>query len=222
MFSNNMEQHVVKILGAEFVTHNVRRFTIERPADYVFTSGQATDVSINKPGLEDELRPFTFTSLNNETDHLEFTIKIYKDHHGITAKLGELTAGDELILHEVFGVIEYRRPGLFIAGGAGVTPFISILRQAYTDGKMEGNTLLFANHTDQDIILKDEFKAMLGDNFINVIKEPNGRHIDQELLKGYAGKYENYYVCGPDEFTAAMIENLKQLGVAESEIVYEH
>lgn len=217
-----MEQHVVKILGTEFVTHNVKRFTIERPEDYTFTSGQATDVSINMPGLEQELRPFTFTSLNSQKDHLEFTIKIYKDHHGVTAKLGDLATGDELILHEVFGVIEYREPGLFIAGGAGVTPFISILRQVYAEGKMEGNTLLFANHTEQDIILKDEFEAMLGDNFINVIKEPNGRHIDKELLKAYAGKYKNYYICGPDEFTSAMIENLKQLGVAESDIVYEH
>jgi len=217
-----MEQHIVKILGAEFVTHNVRRFKVERPAGYEFTSGQATDVSINKPGLEEELRPFTFTSLNDEKGHLEFTIKIYKDHHGITEKLGELALGDELILHEVFGVIAYNKPGLFIAGGAGITPFISILRQLHADRKMKGNTLLFANHTNQDIILKDEFEAMLGDNFINVIKEPNGHHIDKDLLKDYVGKYGNYYICGPDEFTAAMIDNLKQLGVSGDDIVYEH
>jgi len=217
-----MEKHLVKVLATEFVTHNVKRFKVERPEGYTFASGQATDVSINKPGLEEELRPFTFTSLNDQNDHLEFTIKIYKGHDGITEKLGDINAGDELFVHEVFGAIEYKGPGLFIAGGAGVTPFISILRQLHADGDLEGNTLLFANHTADDIILKDEFEAMLGDNFINVLKEPNGTHIGKDLLKDYAGKYGNYYICGPDEFTAAMIEDLKQLGVAEGDIVYEH
>jgi len=216
-----MEKHLVKVLATEFVTHNVKRFKVERPTGYAFTSGQATDVSINKPGLEEELRPFTFTSLNSQDDHLEFTIKIYKGHDGVTEKLGDINTGDELFVHEVFGVIQYDKPGLFIAGGAGLTPFISILRQLHTDGNLEGNTLLFANHTNQDIILKDEFEAMLGNDFVNVIKEPNGRHIDKDLLKGYAGKYGNYYICGPDEFTAAMIDDLKQLGVAEDDIVYE-
>jgi ferredoxin-NADP reductase len=61
-----MEKHIVKVLKTEMVTHNVKRFTLEKPAGYSFVSGQATDVSINKPGLEDELHPFTFTCLNGD------------------------------------------------------------------------------------------------------------------------------------------------------------
>ncbi|MBS1527279.1 MAG: flavodoxin reductase, partial [Bacteroidetes bacterium] len=125
-----MEKHIVKILKAHFVTHNVRQFDIEKPGGYTFIPGQATDVSINKPGLEEELRPFTFTSLT-EWPHLQFTIKIYTDHNGVTNKLGQLNEGDELILHEVFGAINFKGPGLFVAGGAGVTPFIAILRDQY-------------------------------------------------------------------------------------------
>jgi len=123
-----MEKHIVKILKTEMVTHNVKRFTLEKPKNYSFISGQATDVSINKPGLENELRPFTFTCLNTDP-YLEFTIKIYKGHNGVTEKLLDVNSGDELILHDVFGAINYQGPGLFIAGGAGITPFISILRQ---------------------------------------------------------------------------------------------
>jgi len=93
-----MEKHIVKVLQTNFVTHNVKHFVIEKPAGYTFVSGQATDVSINKPGLEDELRPFTFTSLNH-WENLEFTIKIYTDHDGVTNKLLNINAGDELILH---------------------------------------------------------------------------------------------------------------------------
>lgn len=222
-----MEKHIVKVLQTNFVTHNVKHFVVEKPKGYSFVSGQATDVSINKPGLEDKLRPFTFTSLNN-WENLEFTIKLYTDHDGVTNKLLNVNAGDELILHEVFGAIAFKGPGLFIAGGAGVTPFISILRLLYAQTKLTGCTLLFANHTEADIILHDEFNKMLGNNLVNVISHPNtpgieGRIIDKELLSQYVNKQTpNYYVCGPDEFTTVMINDLKELGVAEEQIVYEH
>ena len=52
-----MEKHLVKVLATEFVTHNVKRFKVERPESYTFASGQATDVSINRPWL---YNPFYF------------------------------------------------------------------------------------------------------------------------------------------------------------------
>jgi ferredoxin-NADP reductase len=121
------EEHIVKILKTEYVTHNVKRFTLSKPDSYKFKPGQATDIVINLPEWKEERRPFTFTSLN-EWDHLEFTIKIYSDHNGVTNKLGTLLAGDELILHDIWGAIHYKGEGIFIAGGAGVTPFIAIFR----------------------------------------------------------------------------------------------
>src|SRR6187551_1454787 len=116
--------HVVKILSVGKVTHDVRAFRITKPVGFTFQPGQATEVSVNKPGWQDEKRPFTFTSLN-EWPYLEFTIKIYKDHAGVTNELGKLVAGDELILRDVWGTIQYNGEGYFIAGGAGITPFIA-------------------------------------------------------------------------------------------------
>ena len=57
---------IVRILNIQQVTHDVKCFRLEKPDGYHFSPGQATDVSINKSGLEEELRPFTFTSLNQE------------------------------------------------------------------------------------------------------------------------------------------------------------
>ncbi|MEJ0029145.1 MAG: FAD-binding oxidoreductase [Bacteroidota bacterium] len=116
-----MEKQFVKILEAEFVTHNVRRFKLQKPAAVKFIPGQAADISINKEKWADEKRPFTFTGLTH-WDHLEFTIKIYPDHHGVTEQLGLLKPGDEFIIHDVFGTINYKGDGVFIAGGAGITP----------------------------------------------------------------------------------------------------
>src|SRR5436190_14196571 len=125
-----MSEHIVKILEAHYIMHDVKRFIVERPPGYEFIPGQATDVSINLPGWKDNLHPFTFTGLT-EWNYLEFTIKIYKDSNGVTAELGGMNAGAELILHDVFGAIQYKGQGVFIAGGAGITPFIAIFRALF-------------------------------------------------------------------------------------------
>jgi len=220
------EEHVVKILETEFVTHNVKRFKVSKPASYTYKPGQATDVVINLPEWKEERRPFTFTSLN-EWDHLEFTIKIYSDHNGVTNKLGTLHAGDELILHDIWGAIHYKGEGTFIAGGAGVTPFIAIFRQLQKDGKISNNKLIFSNRTSKDIILKEEFEKMLGENFINTITQEktekyDNRKIDESYLKEKIKDFSQYfYICGPDPMIESIKEQLLNLGVDKDKIVIE-
>lgn len=221
-----MEKQRVKILSADYVTHNVRRFEVEKPAGLTFVSGQAADISISAPNFEEQLRPFTFTSVNS-SDHLEFIIKIYTGHNGVTEKLAELKPGDELFIHDVFGTINFKGPGLFIAAGAGITPFISIFRQLNLENKLTGNTLLFANRTADDIILKDELKGLLGQNYIDVIERSTDasqppRFIDRELLKPHI-THENqyYYICGPDQFISMMMDYLQELGVKKTQIIIE-
>jgi len=221
-----METHIVKILSVEPVTHNVRRFTVEKPTGYKFDPGQATEVSPNTPALKDETRPFTFTSLS-ESPNLEFTIKIYNDHNGVTNALGKFKPDNELILRDVWGAIAYNGPGVFIAGGAGVTPFIAILRRLYKDNKIDGNKLIFSNKTSRDIILKDEFTKMLGDNFINTITDEKNsdfenRHIDEAFLKEKIDDFsQHFYICGPPPMVKGISETLTVLGANPESVVFE-
>ena len=76
-------ENIVKILSAEYVTHDVRQFRIEKPQGFTFIPGQATELSINKEGWRDKKNPFTFTGLAGEP-YLEFIIKIYPSHQGVT------------------------------------------------------------------------------------------------------------------------------------------
>jgi propane monooxygenase reductase component len=220
------EEHVVKILDTKNVTHNVKRFTLSKPENYPFTPGQATDIVINLPEWKNERRPFTFTCLN-DWNTLEFTIKIYDDHNGVTNELGKLNAGDELVIHDVFGAIHYKGEGVFIAGGAGVTPFIAIFRDLHEKGKIGNNKLIFSNRTTKDIILKDEFERMLGNNFINTITEENTSEYDHEKIdENYLSKkivdFDKYfYICGPDPMVEAIHKDLLNLGVKDEKIVVE-
>lgn len=97
------------------------------------------------------MRPFTFTCLP-EDNYIEFTIKTYPARKSVTNQLLQLKAGDELILHDVFGDIAYKGAGVFIAGGAGVTPFIAIFRYLQSKNIVGNNKLIFANKTKADII----------------------------------------------------------------------
>ena len=220
------EEHIVKIINVENVTHNVKRFTLSKPDNYIFTPGQATDIVINKPEWLKERRPFTFTSLN-EWDRLEFTIKIYSDHEGVTNELGKLKVGDELIVHDIWGAIHYKGEGVFIAGGAGITPFIAIFRQLNKDGKLGNNQLIFSNKTSKDIILKDEFEQMLGDNFINTLTQEktekyDNNIINEDYLKEKIKNLDQYfYICGPDAMIEAISNELQNIGVDKDKIVIE-
>lgn len=221
-----MEEYVVKILSIENVTHDVNRIVTEKPDGYSFIPGQATEASVNLPEFKDKKRPFTFTGLS-DWEQLEFTIKSYDDHDGVTKQIGELKDGDELILREVWGSIKYKNKGVFIAGGAGVTPFIAIIRDLHKQNKLEGNKLIFSNKTAEDIILESEFSDLLGDNFINILtrekadKYFNG-HIDASFLKSHISDFKQaFYICGPKSFVKSVKEMLTSLGADTDSVVIE-
>lgn len=219
-------EEVIKINKIIERTHDVRTYRCEKPEDYHFIPGQATEVSINKDGWKEEKRPFTFTSLN-EDEYLEFTIKSYFDHPGVTNELQKLNEGDELIVRDVWGAIEYKGLGYFIAGGAGITPFIAIFRQLHKDGKIEGNKLFFSNKTGKDIILEDEFNSMLGNNLVHVItNDANTKYfsgyINEDFLRKNVNDFsKNFYLCGPPKMVEAMQELLTKLGASPDAVVFE-
>lgn len=221
-----MEEHTVEILEIEELTHDVRHIITEKPKNYTFEPGQATEVAVSVEGSETERRPFTFTSLNSNKN-LEFMIKVYHTD-GVTDIIGKLQKGDKLIVHDVWGAIEYKGPGYFLAGGAGITPFVAILRQLAKENNIDGNMLFFSNKTKRDVILEDELSQYLGDNAIFTLTRENhsayyNGHIDMDMLEDFKVDFSKYfYVCGTPKMTNELIKSLKEKGVPDDKIVYEH
>lgn len=221
-----MGQHTIKIESIDHITHDVLRIKTEKPVNYNFNPGQATTVAINKKGWEKRDKPFTFTNLPGQ-DYLEFVIKTYPSREGVTNELLKLKSGDELLIGDAWGTINYKGEGLFIAGGAGVTPFISIFRYLKTKKEIGKSKLIFANKTSADIINKDEFKEMLKENFINVLsqeesKEYSHGYINREFLKASGVENHKYiYLCGPKPMMDSIEEQLMSLGIKKEAIVKE-
>jgi ferredoxin-NADP reductase len=221
-----MKQYIVKIQSIKHITHDMLQLVTEKPEKYNFTPGQATEVSINKPDWKEKKNPFTFTCLP-EDDFLEFNIKTYPTHKGVTNELLTLKIADELILHEVFGAISYKGEGVFIAGGAGVTPFISIFRDLHKKNEIGNNKLIFANKTKADILLEHEFTDLLDKNFINILSDEkaegyaNGQ-ITEDFLKAYVNATtQNVYVCGPPPMMEAVQKQLSNLHISKKTITVE-
>lgn len=221
-----MEGHIVRILSAVYITPNVKRIQVERPKGYTMTPGQATEVSINQPEWRDQRRPFTFTNLPGAR-HLEFIIKIYEAHDGVTKRIALLHAGDELVLQEPFGAITYKGPGFFLAGGAGITPFIAILRDLHHRKALRGNTLLASYREAADTILDEELGRMLGKHYLKVYTRQHvigfrERHIDRDTLIVLVEDFDqHFYVCGPPGFVRDMNGLLLSLGAKAESLVFE-
>ncbi|MBL0308337.1 MAG: flavodoxin reductase [Bacteroidetes bacterium] len=221
-----MGQYLVKVIDAQFITHDVKRFVVEKPDGYVFVPGQAAEIAINVEGWKKKKRPFTFTGLN-KWDYLEFLIKIYSERSGVTDMLGGINAGDELILGEPFGAITYHGPGVFIAGGAGITPFVAIFRELQRSKQLAGNLLILSNKTSEDVILGQELSEMLRENFINVYTRENvigflDRRIDRNFLIEHIVNFsQHFYLCGPSKFVQDMKDILLKLGAELQSLVIE-
>lgn len=221
-----MKSLPVKIKSIKLITTDVLQIVTTKPHRYNFLPGQATEISINLEGWREELRPFTFTSLPGD-EHLEFVIKTYVERDSVTGKLLTLKKGDELLLNEVFGAIEYKGKGVFIAGGAGITPFISIFRFLQTRNDLAGNKLIFANKTRADIILKNEFERMLGNNFINILSDEkadgyaHGKISEDFLRSNLNSSCKNVYLCGPPPMMESLEIQLSNLGIDQNSIVQE-
>jgi propane monooxygenase reductase component len=218
--------HTLAIKKIVDVNHDVRQFTFEKPEGFSFEPGQAAEVGIDKEGWRDAGHPFTFTSLP-DWDDLQFTIKIYPEHDGLTEQIGKLREGDCFVVGDSWGTIEYKGKGTFIAGGAGVTPFIAILRMLADRGEIAGHRLIFANKTEADIILREEFEAMDGLEMVNVLSKEDkagferGR-IDKTFLESHVSDFgQHFYVCGPDKMVESVNGALKDLGADADGLIFE-
>jgi ferredoxin-NADP reductase len=218
--------HTTTLLMTEFVTHDVKRFIVSLPPDFHYQPGQGVELAINQPEWQGQGRPFTPTS-RKEDKVLEFIIKEYPDHHGMTEKLHTLAPGEELLLSNAFGTITYQGPGVFIAGGAGITPFMAIIRDLAQAGKLANHKLIFSNKTPADVICEKEFRHYFAENCILTCTQTSGpgydnRRVTKTFLQEKIIDFnQHFYVCGPRAFNQAIKATLLELGANPEALVFE-
>lgn len=189
------------------------------------------------PNLPVEEHPWTISSSPTAPGVLCSTVKESGD---FTASIGKTKPGDTALVHGPFGRFSYAlHPGegelVFIAGGVGITPLMSMLRHMRDTRAERTVTLLYANTSEKHIVFRDELAAMERDgvaglNVVHVLNQPSndwqgerGR-LDEEKIKRCAGPElarRAYYVCAPPELLAQTIRTLRKADVPASRIHFE-
>jgi propane monooxygenase reductase subunit len=216
------------VQALEPLTADIRLLRLRPEEPFEFKPGQYVDIAI--PGHPDEHRSFSMA--NTEADVLEFMIKLYPGGRfsGLLAD-GSIKAGDELEVTGPYGVFTLRasspRRLLFIGGGAGMAPILSLLRSLPGTGAEREATYYYGARTEADLFHVAEI-AELPASFVPALSEDaNGWAGETGLITDVVARLEgdvaevDAYVCGPPPMVEAAIALLEAKGVPESHIYFD-
>lgn len=223
------------IIGIRIETHDVKTFVLRLGKKLDFVPGQYCMVSMpaNEP-FKKESRPFTFSNSPDDED-IELTVKRTGT---FTEAMHNLRAGDALLVKGPLGEKlnfddSVKDDVVFLAGGSGITPFISAIRFAVSRNLPNQITLLYSNKTVDDIIYKDELEKLSKRENLTVINSlsndiPQGwegsrGRIDRDMILSHVNQLNEklWYVCGPPPMVEQLKKVLQEIGVPDDNLRIE-
>ena len=215
-------------------TLDVTSFRFGRPADLTYKAGQYFFVTI-KRGEKELTHHFSFSSSPTERDFFEFTKK-FTDHEYSLA-LKNAKADDWARIDAPYGQFtfdgEYPKIAL-LAGGIGITPFISICKNA-TDKRLKTKiTLFYGCRTENDIAFKKELEDLARENLnLKLVLLVNQATLQwrgetgvvtAEVIRKYLPDYKDnvFYACGPPPMVVAMESLFVGMGLRKEKLKLEY
>ena len=227
-----IQQAVAEVVSKDPVTHDMRHLVLRliEPGEVKFFPGQYMDIAV--PGT-DQVRSFSMANTSSKEGLLEFVIKVYPDglfSHFLDERV---QPGDRLELTGPFGVFTLREGDqdlVFIGGGAGMAPILSLLRSMAERGIGRKATFFYGARGRRDLCFEDEIRALaekLPDfSYVPALSHEewdgeNGLITDvvKRLVGNVAGAHA--YVCGPPPMVEAALPLLETLGVPDKRIYYD-
>ncbi|MFA6088676.1 MAG: FAD-dependent oxidoreductase [Candidatus Woesearchaeota archaeon] len=216
------------------VVSDTKIFRVKTEHKIKFKSGQFFLLS-DKDFLIDEKivqRAYSICSSEDEDRHLEFAITMLSNGT-FSRHVSNFKDGHKLCIKGPYGkfFLDKTKNSTFIAGGSGVTPFISMLR-TIRDQKLNDKmkaTLIYSLKTLSDVLFIDELKEINKlpnvDIILCITRETGvvsndftvyGKRIDDEIIKKHLLTDSQVYTCGPKEMIIALHETLSKFIPVES------
>lgn len=177
--------HKAKVISVITINHDVMELLITKPFKFDFSIGQAVDLSIDKPGYELAVAPFTITNIPSD-DHLDFIIKVLPSADALTQGIAKLQPNDIVQLSMAWDSYAYKGSGTFIAAGTGITPFLPIFKKIAISGidiKQE-HRLIYANKTKKDILYYKKLKQLFSSNLSVVLSRAKSKNLHFGKIEG--------------------------------------
>jgi predicted ferric reductase len=199
-----------------------------------FEPGQFAWLTLDRSPLGIREHPFSFSSSAERSDVVSFGVKELGD---FTSTLGEYEPGTRAYLDGPFGAFSYERneaPGfVFVAGGIGVTPVLSMLRTLADRGDRRPLLLIYANPNWEDTAFLDDLEHLQGRldlRIVHVLEDPpegwegETGFVTPDVLDRHLPDGEHrleYFVCGPDPMMDTVEEALHDRGIAGDKVNLE-
>jgi predicted ferric reductase len=235
-----LARHAYRVGEVKRETHNVWSIAMEPPAGkqrFPFRPGQFHFLHLRRGrDLPAEEHHFTISSAPT-AGPLTSTIKQSGD---FTRTIGATRPGDRVAVRGPFGRFSHTlRPEakdiVFIAGGIGITPIMSMLRHMRDTAADIDVLLIYGSRTEDDIVFRQELDEIAAGQrprltVVHLLSEPRGNWngetglVDRDNVarlagEGYAAKM--YYVCGPPGMMRKVFAALREVGVPPDRIEYE-
>jgi ferredoxin-NADP reductase len=232
-----MTIHSAKLKGRDEVAEGTMAFHFEKPAGFEFKAGQALDLILPGPAGADAQANRHAFSLVSAPFQDEVVVATRMRDSAFKRTLKSLPLGASVQLDGPFGSLTLHnnraRAAVLVAGGIGITPFMSILRQAANDKSPQSLTLLYSNRRPEDAAFLAELQQLEKSNdrfrLVATMTEMGKsarpwtgetRLIDEGLVRQVGGGLPNpiYYLAGPPAMVEAMRHTLGAAGVDSDDI----
>jgi ferredoxin-NADP reductase len=241
-----MAEKILKLLDSEEIAAGTRAFNFSRPAGFHYVSGQTIDLTLIDPKETDAEGPVRTFSLVSAPHEPELTIATRMRDSAFKRTLNEAWHGMELAWDGPYGSFFLHKnptkPAVMLAGGIGITPFLSMVKTAVHERLTHEIHLFHSNHTPKDSPFLSELTAIAKstpsvqyvptmtdmDESSSIAKSLgtwNGERgfIDRNMIERYVSDLSTpiYYIAGPADFVTAMRTMLVEAKVDEESIRFE-
>ena len=232
-----MTSMTVRLQRREEVAHGTMAFHFDKPVGFSYKPGQAIDLILQDPavaGTESARHAFSIVSAPHQGD---LVVATRMRDSAFKNALARLPNGASAQIEGPFGSLtlhnKLARAAVFIAGGIGITPFMSILRHATHTALEQRLVLLYSNRRPEDSAFLAELQRMEGENrnfrLVATMTQMGESRlpwmgetgvIEEDLVKRIAAELPDpiYYVAGPPAMVAALRETLERVGIDSDDI----
>jgi ferredoxin-NADP reductase len=232
-----MPNYKVRLKRKEDVAEGTMAFHFEKPPGFQFKPGQYADLTLMNPPETDgegNIRSFSIASAPHEAD-LMFATRMRDT--AFKRVLKAMPIGTEIDLSGPMGSFTLHsnsaRPGVFLAGGIGITPFRSMALHAAKNKLTQRLLLCYSNRRPEDAAFLKELEGLAAENknftFIGTMTEMEksklkwaGRtgSIDKQMLSEFMDEVKGaiFYVAGPPEMVTAITKVVVDFGISEDDM----